>query len=229
MIISEPNEIYKFQTDIDKVGSLIIINKLKINETKCQKITFTRKGSPFKNQYNILGFTIADTKTVRDLGIILDKKWSFQDHLNFIVAKSYRTLGFIRRTTTHFTSVDAIIYLFKTLILPNLSYASIIWSPHTKQMFDNLNSVITRFLRYLSFKAGFPMNYNDHNYNEVSTRFNRLVPNRLFLDFCMANGQKGIKMDQIGTIQVKCDDISIPIISFYPRPLEKILQGVKVG
>ena len=59
--------------------------------------------------------------------------------------------------------------------------------------------------------------------------FRGFFPNRLFLDICMPNGLGGIKMHQIGTILVKCDDLSIATISFYPRPLEKFLQEVEVG
>ena len=45
----------------------------------------------------------------------------------------------------------------------------------------------------------------------------------------MVNGQEVIKMDQNGIMLVKCDDLSILIISFHPRPLKKCLQGVEVG
>ena len=38
-----------------------------------------------------------------------------------------------------------------------------------------------------------------------------------------------IKIDQIGTVWVKYDAISIPAMSFNPQPLERFLQSVEKG
>ena len=109
---------------------------------------------------------------VRDLGIFLDKNWTFSEHISRTVSKSFKTLGFIKRTTLAFSSLDTITYLFKTLVLPNLNYASIIWSPFTQDKFEDLNSVLKRFLRFASFKTGNPMNFTDHNYKNISLKCN---------------------------------------------------------
>ena len=87
-----------------------------------------------------------------------------------ITAKSFKMLGFIKRTTSYFTSLDTIVYLFKSLVLPNLNYGSIIWSPYTKDKYDDLNSVLKKFLRYASYKIGNPMDFNNHDYNNISIK-----------------------------------------------------------
>ena len=63
--------------------------------------------------------------------------------------------------------------------------------------------------------------------SKLQELFNPLVPNQFILDFGMPNGQKDIKIDQIGTVMVKCDVLSIPAISSDPKPLEKFLQRVE--
>ena len=145
-------------------------NKLQINETKCNKITFSRCSNVYNFSYSIRGTTINTVDKIRDLGILLDSNWSFEEHLRIVVAKSFRTLGFIKRTTSHFSSPEVIIYLFKALVLPNLNYCSVIWSPYSKKDFDTLNSVLKRFLRYMAFKMGKPMKFTEHNYSEISSK-----------------------------------------------------------
>ena len=53
------------------------------------------------------------------------------------------------------------------------------------------------------------------------------MSDRFILDFGMPNGQEDIKINQIGTVMVKCYVLSIPAISLDPRPSEKCLQRVE--
>ena len=122
--------------------------------------------------YTLNGTAIKQVEKIRDLGIILDSKWTFQDHIDMVISKSFRTLGLIKRITSHFTSLNTIVYLFKTLVIPNINYCSVIWSPYTNDKFDRLNSIMKNFLRYASYKSGKPMEYNNHNYKEISLECN---------------------------------------------------------
>ena len=160
----------KMQDDLDRVTQWIKSNKLQINESKCHAISFSRTSNFTNYNYKIAETIIQHVDMVRDLGIILDRKWLFQDHINMVLAKSFRTLGFIKRTTFSFSSTDCITYLFKTLVLPGLNYGSVIWSPHHKEKFKALNKVITKFLRYASYKMGNPMSIQNHDYKDISTK-----------------------------------------------------------
>ena len=165
MKIVNPQDASKLQSDITNVASWLAANKLQINESKCLKITFSRLSNIFDFTYKINNIIIPEADVVRDLGIILDKKWSFDEQIRSITARSFRSLGFIKRITTHFSDPKTIAYLFKSLVLPGMIYGSIIWSPHHKKDFDRLNSIITSFLRYLSYKS---MSIEYHNYKELS-------------------------------------------------------------
>ena len=93
----------------------------KINERKCHKITFNRSSNELETEYNIGELVIRQVNAVRDLGVILDAKWTFDKHLDSIIAKSYKTLGFIKRLTFGFSSVETIVYLFRALVMPGLN------------------------------------------------------------------------------------------------------------
>ena len=53
--------------------------------------------------------------------------------------------------------------------------------------------------------------------SKLQELFNPLVLNRFILEFGMPNGQKDIKIDQLGTVMVKCDVLLIPALSLDPH------------
>lgn len=116
----------ELQHDLTEMCSWMKENLLIINEDKCQKITFSRLPEIFTADYYIGNIRIKEVDYVRDLGVYLDKGWTFDMHIDRILARAHRTLGFIKRITYNYYSIDPIIYLFKTPILPGLNFASTI-------------------------------------------------------------------------------------------------------
>ena len=53
-------------------------------------------------------------------------------------------------------------------MLSILTFASPIWSPHTRDKFSHLNSVPKKLLRYAAAKSGVHIDYDEHDYSEVS-------------------------------------------------------------
>ncbi|CAB0007927.1 unnamed protein product, partial [Nesidiocoris tenuis] len=63
-------------------------------------------------------------------------------------------LGFLKRTTPEFSSILAILLLYKTVVRPLMEYASVVWSPCYETHKNELERVQSKFLRYLAFKSG---------------------------------------------------------------------------
>ena len=82
-----------------------------------------------------------------------------------------KQLGFIKRTTTDFTDIAAIIHLYKSLILLNFLYCRQIWSPFTRELINRLESCQYCFLRYLSFKTNNPLSRFEHDFTETALHF----------------------------------------------------------
>ena len=76
-------------------------------------------------------------------------------------------LGFFKRSTLEFKSIKTLTILFKSLVLPHLTYASVIWKPFTDSAYKPLRGVIHKFLRYASFKTNNSMSYFDHDYSKL--------------------------------------------------------------
>ena len=109
--------------------------------------------------------------TIKDLGVFYDSSFSFVDHIQHVTAKALRMLGFIRRATIDFRDPLSLVSLYKSLVLPHLTYASVIWTPNVNEYFKPIESVQHRLLRLLSAKVGRPMNLTDHEYSPLMNMF----------------------------------------------------------
>ena len=81
------------------------------------------------------------------LGVTISQDLNWNKHINNITGKANITLGFIKRNVkTKNASVKELAY--KTLVRPQVEYASTIWSPHTKQNTQKIEMVQRRAARW---------------------------------------------------------------------------------
>jgi hypothetical protein len=90
---------------------------------------------------------------VKDLGVVFDSKLSHRNHLNLIVSKAYRNLGFVIRTTKDFNNLNCMKYLFNSLVRNGLEFASQIWTPQWLTYCHKIERVRKNFTRFLHYKS----------------------------------------------------------------------------
>ena len=81
-----------------------------------------------------------EVKSDKYLGVILDNKLSFNQHIDEIVNKTTKLLNLCRRNLhmcDHHTKEIA----YKTIVRPHLEYASTAWNPYTARNIDKIESV----------------------------------------------------------------------------------------
>ena len=104
-----------------------------------------------KNMRHDYSMTLADgsqhalekVDTEKDLGVTIDYKLQFSEHVRTAVAKANRILGCLRHTFKHMTK-DTLLLLYTSLVRPHLEYATCVWSPKTKKDKDALERVQRR-------------------------------------------------------------------------------------
>lgn len=91
---------------------------------------------------------IEETKLEKDLGIQVDPKLQFSQHIQAQVAKANRILGLIRRT---FTYIDCPMMklLFASLVRPHLEYLVSVWNPLWIKDQIAIESVLRRATRVI--------------------------------------------------------------------------------
>ena len=100
------------------------------NIKKCATLTITKKRKPSIFQYKILGEELAAVDQHEYLGVTVTHDLRWNSHHQKIINKASRTLGLLRRTLSHCTqTVKSTAY--KTLVRPQVEYASEAWNPCT--------------------------------------------------------------------------------------------------
>lgn len=143
------------RSDIDQINIILehlwnwcSINRLPLNVDKCAVITYTHMLRPLLASYLLGTKTLNRVSTIKDLGVILDSKLSYIDHINYITGKANRTWGRIRRYSTIFSDPYVIKTLFTAFVRPLLEYASIIWFPFYTVHINRIETIQKRFLRF---------------------------------------------------------------------------------
>jgi len=80
---------------------------------------------------------------MKDLGVIIDCKLKFQDHVKQKINKAYSILGILRRNFKEM-DVDSFISLYKLSARCHLEYAESVWNPHYMYLIDDLEKVQKR-------------------------------------------------------------------------------------
>jgi hypothetical protein len=88
----------------NSIGSKQIVRvvRQKLNVGKCKTITISRSSHPVEFSYMLGGNVLDWVSSINDLGVIMDEKMTFSKHVDVMVAKVFRMLGFIRRLSLEF-------------------------------------------------------------------------------------------------------------------------------
>jgi hypothetical protein len=97
---------------------------LKLNLSKCCVLSIGR-GSLQDYKYKTVNenavIELSRCSTTKDLGVVIDTKLSFTDHINEKVNKAYSILGIIKRIFVHIDS-DTFVLLYKSPVRSHLEY-----------------------------------------------------------------------------------------------------------
>jgi hypothetical protein len=77
-------------------------HKFDLHAGKCKSISFRRNMRPIEFVYSINGTAVERVDEIKDLGVIMDGKMSFLPHIEAIISKSSKMLGFIKRISRDF-------------------------------------------------------------------------------------------------------------------------------
>ena len=182
----------QLQCDLNNVVKWCNVWKLKLNLDKCLVISFTNKRSLTLHEYRIDNVGIKRVHCVKDLGVLLTSNLNFNLHVNNVVCKSYKMLGFLKRTCKSFSNVIALKLLYFSLVRSQLDYCSQVWAPHQSYLARKLERVQVKFIKFLCFKCNTP--YNSSQYESLCKHFSmptlaarRQISDLCFLHKCLNN------------------------------------------
>lgn len=134
------------QNDLTSAKYFFDINCLKLNVNKTKQITYCNKKTSLIHNYSLENRFIERVHEIKDLGIIMNNKMTFNNHIEYAISKAKSRLTWIKRYSREFDDPWAIKRLYETFVLPLVEYGSVIWSPTAQTQSNKIESIQKQFL-----------------------------------------------------------------------------------
>lgn len=111
---------------------------LRVNPSKAELVVFTRRRVLDGFVEPVLyGTTLRISRTVKYLGVILDSKLTWKDHIERQVQRATNTLWVCRRTfgKTWGINPKVIMWYYTVIVRPMITYASVVWWPAVAKLY----------------------------------------------------------------------------------------------
>lgn len=142
------------------------VNKLTINLKKTQYMLFNTKNHSLQNILRIGETLLERVNHFKLLGVIIDQKLNFWNHIEHISRKVNQSLGIINRIK-FFIQKATLVTLYYSLIFPHLYYGNLVWGATFKSHLNKLYSLQKKFFHITK-------NYLNQTYrHDVSIFFNQ--------------------------------------------------------
>ena len=113
---------------------------MEFNPSKCQAVRVTSSRVPLQTQYVLHGQVLEAVSSARYLGVNISSNLKWNTHVDRITAKANRSLGFNRRyVKTKSPQIREMAY--RSLVRPQLEFASAVWDPHTDELINKVEMV----------------------------------------------------------------------------------------
>ena len=120
------------------------------NPTKCEFLRVTNKKNIINNyfQYFIQNTSIQEVQQAKYLGVTINNKLFWSDHIKIISNKANSVVGFLRHNFSQCpTRTKSTLYL--SLVKPILEYAATVWAPYYHRDIYQLEAVQRRAARFV--------------------------------------------------------------------------------
>ena len=122
---------------------------MEFHPQKCQILHITNKRQPIRQPYKIHGHILEEVESAKYLGVNIHNKLSWNTHINQVVKKANNTRAFLQRNIYQCPRKTKEL-CYKTLVRPQMEYASIIWDPHTANYTQSLEMVQRRAASFVT-------------------------------------------------------------------------------
>ena len=146
--ISTVNDSVILQNDIDKLVSWSKTWQMQFNVSKCYTMRISRRKEPVLMDYYIDGYKLSPVKNHPYLGVMLSDDLRWNSHVDNIVVKANKSLGFVRRNL-YPCSENTKRSAYVTIVRPNLEYATAVWDPYRQEQIDSIEAVQRRAARFI--------------------------------------------------------------------------------
>jgi hypothetical protein len=136
------------QEDLDKLYEWSKVWLMRIHPEKLFGMEIGADREVPEYEYTVGPMMVRTSKQERDIGIEIDDKLTFANHIDTQVKKANSKAGWLRRTF-QFLTPKVFRPLYMQIVRNNLEYAVPVWSPYQKTLIDKIESVQERATKML--------------------------------------------------------------------------------
>ena len=133
------------QQDLDAMWEWTGSSMLKFHPDKCKSMSLNKSHTKESRSYTMGNgaYKLSEATTEKDIGVTVDNRLYFEDHIQAKVNKANSVMGVIRKTYAHLDK-ESFLLLYKALVRPQLEYANAVWAPHLRKHIDTIENVQRR-------------------------------------------------------------------------------------
>ena len=140
-------------TELNKVSDWLIVNKLSLNVSKSNALTFRAKNA---NDLPLLNLTINNEKieektSAKYLGVLFDNKLTWKSQIDQISKKLIKNNALLAKLR-HFVSNDKLRTIYNALIQPHIDYGLVSWGAAADANLNKISLLQRKAIRIITFK-----------------------------------------------------------------------------
>ena len=105
-VIYQESDFVNLQRDLDALSTWAVSNELFFQPTKCVNLRISKKRNSPSRNYSLNGISLEVVKAEKDLGVLNSSDMTWKDHINMVVAKANKMLGFLKRNCAGLVNRD---------------------------------------------------------------------------------------------------------------------------
>jgi hypothetical protein len=135
--------------ELDKIDKWLRCNKLSLNINKTSYMIITNKVDNVGLPLLIRDVNISITESAKFLGIIVDRRISFSNHIMHICQKVSKSCGILRKLSPY-VPLKVLRLLYLSLVYPYLLYGVEVWGASAKTKLNRLYSLQNKCIRLVT-------------------------------------------------------------------------------
>ena len=147
--ITDKNDAKDLQNDMNNVLEWSKIWGMKFNTDKCNQITISNKRKIIETQYYLGNEILSKTEMIKYLGVLIDNKLTFRQHIQEKTKKATTVLNMLRRNL-YFAPKSVKTKAFQACVQLILEFGSACWAPTSNKMNNNLEMVQHKAAKFVS-------------------------------------------------------------------------------
>ena len=191
----------QLSTEMNKLSTWFKTNRLSLNVSKTNCMIFGRSNQPDHHRVYIDNIVIERVDCNKFLGVIIDSKLSWSDHVSYIRHKMSKNLSVMHRVKWLLNN-SALYMIYCTLVLPYISYCCEIWGNTYKTRVQPLYIIQKRAIRicnHLEYRSHTKPAFLKLNTLTIADLvkfksmvlmykiYNNLMPSNILSYFCMVH------------------------------------------